>query len=108
MAAALLALIFLSQRTESFSLSLDAAVADALPLFGPVREAEWSSGWAPQFVDGGRCRATVAYRRSALDAAANHIVDALDAHWAAAQGPHWAAAVNGALARSRQRQHADR
>jgi len=40
--AALLVLAVLSQRTESFTLALDAPVAEALPLFGPVREAEWS------------------------------------------------------------------
>jgi hypothetical protein len=161
MHAALLALVLLSQRSGSFTLSLDAPAADALPLFGPIREAEWSPGWAPRFVhppegaqrdgvvfttttgsaarlqlwvlteydlaagrvayvvtepgflvteikvqvvpDGARCRATVTYRRSALDPAANHVVDALDAHWTAAQGPHWEAAINAALARGRHR-----
>jgi len=44
--AALLVLAVLSQRTESFTLALDAPVAEALPLFGPVREAEWSPDWA--------------------------------------------------------------
>jgi len=162
MDAALLAIALLSQRTESFTVSLDAAVADAAPLFGPVREGEWVPHWAPQFVhppegaqrdgvvftmtttgtgraqlwvlteydpvagriayvvtepgfliteiririvpDGAGSRATVTYRRSALDQAANRLVDALDAEWAAAQTPHWQAAINGAIARSRLRQ----
>ena len=160
MPAALLVLAVLSQRTESFTLALNAPVAEALPLFGPVREAEWSPDWAPQFihppegaqrdgvvfttrhgaaqriqlwvlteydavagrityvvtepeflvteikirvvpdgVDGAGCRATVTYRRSALDPSANPVVEHLDAHWAAAQRPHWEAAIRSALAR---------
>lgn len=40
----------LKQQERSFTIRLDAPVADATPLFGPVREAEWAPGWAPQFV----------------------------------------------------------
>ncbi len=40
----------LSQQTQSFTIFLNAAVADATPLFGPVREAEWSPAWAPRFL----------------------------------------------------------
>jgi hypothetical protein len=46
-----------------------------------------------------RCSATVLYRRSALDPAANAIVDSFDPGWAGLQGPHWAAAINAALAK---------
>jgi len=149
----------LAQATQVFVFDLDAPAAEALPLFGPVREAEWAPGWAPHFLhppEGGQrdgvvftttvgkaerrqiwvlteydaaagrvsyvvtepgfmvteiriavvgagtgCRATVTYRRSALDPNANAIVESLDARWAAAQGPHWAAAIDGALRRAR-------
>jgi hypothetical protein len=40
----------LSQRTQSFTLTLEASVAEATPLFGPVREAEWSPHWSPRFL----------------------------------------------------------
>ncbi len=40
----------LAQRTESFTLRLDGPIAEALPLFGPVREREWSPDWTPRFV----------------------------------------------------------
>ena len=40
----------LSQRTQSFTLSLEAPVAESTPLFGPVREAEWSPHWSPHFL----------------------------------------------------------
>jgi hypothetical protein len=40
----------LSQRTQSFTLTLEASVAEATPLFGPVREAEWSPHWSPHFL----------------------------------------------------------
>ena len=40
----------LAQRTQSFTLSLAAPVAEATPLFGPVREREWSPHWAPSFL----------------------------------------------------------
>jgi hypothetical protein len=159
MHAALLALV-LSQRTQSFTLALDAPVAEALPLFGPVRESEWSPDWAPHFLhppegaqregvvftaahgasrrpglwvlteydpaagriayvvtepdfmiteikvqivpSGAGCRATVTYRRSALDVSANAGVDALTPHWAAAQRAHWEAAINASLRKRRE------
>jgi len=41
----------LLQRSARFSLSLEAPVAEATPLFGPVREKEWEPGWAPVFVN---------------------------------------------------------
>ena len=31
----------------SITIDLDAAPAVVLPLFGPVREAEWTHGWSP-------------------------------------------------------------
>ena len=40
----------LEQRTQSFTIVLKGSVADATPLFGPVREAEWAPGWAPHFL----------------------------------------------------------
>lgn len=40
----------LEQRTQSFTIALAGSVADATPLFGPVREVEWSPGWAPHFL----------------------------------------------------------
>ena len=40
----------LEQRTQSFTIVLKGSVADAAPLFGPVREAEWAPGWAPHFL----------------------------------------------------------
>jgi HSP20 family molecular chaperone IbpA len=39
----------LKQQQRSFTIRLDAPVADTTPLFGPVREAEWAPGWTPQF-----------------------------------------------------------
>jgi hypothetical protein len=40
----------LEQRTQSFTIGLNASVADATPLFGPVREAEWAPDWSPYFI----------------------------------------------------------
>src|SRR5256885_12282353 len=40
----------LAQQTRSFTFDLPAAVADATPLFGPVREREWAPEWAPRFL----------------------------------------------------------
>ena len=40
----------LEQRTQSFTIVLKGSVADATPLFGPVREAEWAPDWAPHFL----------------------------------------------------------
>jgi hypothetical protein len=40
----------LEQRTQSFTIMLKAAVADATPFFGPVREAEWAPTWTPRFI----------------------------------------------------------
>lgn len=53
----------LAQQTQSFTIRLDASVADALPLFGPVRETEWAPGWAPHFLhpDGGAQREGVLF-----------------------------------------------
>src|SRR5215468_7069320 len=47
---ALLMAASLSQRTQSFTIALDAPVADATPLFGPVREGEWAPHWSPRFL----------------------------------------------------------
>ncbi len=38
------------QRTQSFTIVLNGSVADVAPLFGPVREAEWSPDWSPRFI----------------------------------------------------------
>jgi hypothetical protein len=38
------------QRTQSFTIVLNGSVADVTPLFGPVREAEWSPDWSPRFI----------------------------------------------------------
>jgi hypothetical protein len=40
----------LLQEARSFTFDLPAAVADATPLFGPVREREWAPEWAPRFL----------------------------------------------------------
>jgi hypothetical protein len=40
----------LEQRTQSFTIVLNSAVADATALFGPVREAEWAPDWSPRFI----------------------------------------------------------
>jgi hypothetical protein len=40
----------LEQRTQSFTILLQGSIADAMPLFGPVREAEWAPSWAPRFL----------------------------------------------------------
>ena len=37
-------------RQQSFALHLNAPMAAVTPLFGPVRETEWSPEWKPQFV----------------------------------------------------------
>ena len=47
----LISAVTLLQSSQSFEVSLDAPVAEAAPLFGPVREKEWSPGWAPGFVN---------------------------------------------------------
>jgi len=41
---------WVEQRTQSFTIGLNASVADATPLFGPVREAEWAPEWSPRFI----------------------------------------------------------
>jgi hypothetical protein len=38
------------QQTESFTIVLNGSVADATPLFGPVRESEWAPDWSPRFI----------------------------------------------------------
>ena len=154
----LLALALL-QSTQSFTIRLHAPVADALPLFGPVREAEWAPHWEPKFLhqprgtqaegavftvsaehnsgslwvlteydleagriayvtiipdrvlteikirvtpDGSRAsRATVTYRKSALSADGNAVVNELTAAWAAHQPPHWEEAINKVLDRGK-------
>ena len=40
----------LRDASRSFTIELNAPPAAAFPLFGPVREGEWSPGWAPQFL----------------------------------------------------------
>ncbi len=40
----------LARESRTFHLSLHGAADAVFPLFGPVREAEWSPGWAPRFV----------------------------------------------------------
>ena len=40
----------LEQRTQSFTIVLKGSVAEVTPLFGPVREGEWSPSWAPRFI----------------------------------------------------------
>ena len=40
----------LVQVTRTMSLDLPAGADAAFPLFGPVRESEWSPDWAPEFV----------------------------------------------------------
>jgi len=40
----------LEQRTQSFTIALNAPVVDATPLFGPVRESEWAPDWSPRFI----------------------------------------------------------
>lgn len=150
----LLALALL-QSTQSFTLRLHAPVAEALPLFGPVREAEWAPHWQPTFLhppggaqvegavftvsaahnsgslwvlteydlEAGRisyvtivpdrvlteikiravpdgphaCRVRVTYRKSALAAEGNEVVEQMDAAWAVQQPPHWEAAINAVL-----------
>jgi hypothetical protein len=49
-ALTLLVQSFLAQRTQSFTFDLPAPVEAATPLFGPVREREWSPEWAPRFL----------------------------------------------------------
>jgi hypothetical protein len=46
-----------------------------------------------------RCKATIAYRRSALAPEGNEEVSKLDAHWAEEQRAHWETAINEALAK---------
>ncbi len=41
------------QITRTMTLDLPAAADAVFPLFGPVREAEWSPDWAPGFVAAG-------------------------------------------------------
>jgi hypothetical protein len=40
----------LTQSTSTFAITLQAPPGRALPLFGPVREAEWAHGWSPRFL----------------------------------------------------------
>src|SRR5207253_9234387 len=40
----------LEQREQSFTIRLNGSVAEATPLFGPVREAEWAPTWRPHFI----------------------------------------------------------
>lgn len=40
----------LAERTQSFTIALAGSVAQATPLFGPVREAEWAPDWKPHFL----------------------------------------------------------
>jgi hypothetical protein len=40
----------LEQRTQSFTVVLQGAVAEVTPLFGPVRETEWAPSWTPHFL----------------------------------------------------------
>jgi hypothetical protein len=46
----LIAQAALAQEARSFTFDLPATVADATPLFGPVREREWAPEWAPRFL----------------------------------------------------------
>jgi hypothetical protein len=39
-----------ARETRTMRLALHAAADAAFPLFGPVRETEWSPDWAPRFV----------------------------------------------------------
>lgn len=40
----------LEQRTQSFTVTVKGSVAEATPLFGPVRESEWAPTWKPHFL----------------------------------------------------------
>jgi hypothetical protein len=40
----------LLQQEHSFTINLNASVASATPLFGPVRETEWAPDWKPHFL----------------------------------------------------------
>jgi hypothetical protein len=40
----------LEQRTQSFTIALNAPVGHATPLFGPVCESEWAPDWSPHFI----------------------------------------------------------
>ena len=75
---------------------------------GRVDYVNTSSGFAANQIairvvaDGPRRRrATIMYRRSALDPAANDEVNLMDARWAEQQRLHWEAAINAALAKAR-------
>jgi hypothetical protein len=46
-----LAAAVLAQQIQSFTVSLQAPVTEATPLFGPMREAEWAVQWTPHFVN---------------------------------------------------------
>lgn len=48
---ALVGQVALAQQARSFTFDIPAAVADAAPLFGPVREREWAPEWVPIFVN---------------------------------------------------------
>jgi hypothetical protein len=41
---------WVEQRTQSFTIGLNGSVANATPLFGPMREAEWAPEWSPRFI----------------------------------------------------------
>jgi hypothetical protein len=42
--------VTVEQRAQSFTIGLNGSVADVMPLFGPVREAEWAPDWSPRFI----------------------------------------------------------
>jgi hypothetical protein len=42
---------FVSRRiSKTRSITLNAPLRESFPLFGPLREREWASGWAPQIL----------------------------------------------------------
>lgn len=45
------ALLFTSQRiSRTSTITLDAPLREVFPLFGPIREKEWATGWVPQIL----------------------------------------------------------
>jgi len=40
----------LAQEVRTFHLDIDAPMDSVLPLFGPLRRAEWTPGWTPVFL----------------------------------------------------------
>jgi len=97
-------------QAQSFAFDLPAGVADATPLFGPVREREWSPDWAPRFIHPadpaqreGAVFTTATHngtRLWVLTERANDQVHALTAQWAAEEGHYWGVAIASALKRS--------